>query len=195
MGVKLMTFTSKKEYREEVLTMRSEVAIDVRNQWDEIIFNKLINSYYYKNYSTIFTFVSFKDEVDTHKFIEHALRNGKKICVPKVPSKKEGMKVYFINNFEDLKKGYFDILEPVEGCIEASPEEIDFILMPGVAFDRQGNRIGYGAGFYDRFLSQLKNQVPKIALAYDFQVYEEVPNDEFDVRIDGIITEKEFITF
>lgn len=190
-----MIFASKKEYREEVLTRRSDTSNEIREQWNEIIFNKLISSDYYKKSYVIFTFVSFKDEVDTHRFIEYALKDGKKICVPKVPSKKQGMEVYFINSFEDLKKGYFDILEPLEGCIKASAEEIDFILMPGVAFDKQGNRIGYGAGFYDRFLSQLKRQVPKIALSYDFQLYEKVPTDEFDVRIDGVITETDFITF
>lgn len=190
-----MVSLSKKEYREEVLALRSQLDIHTKNQWDNIILDKLINSDYYKNSSVIFAFVSFRDEVDTHKFIKQALKDGKTICVPKVPSKKQGMETHIIKGFEDLKEGYFGILEPIDGCTKASPDDIDFILMPGVAFDLEGGRVGYGAGFYDKFLAKLNKDVPKIAIAYDFQLYEKVPTDEFDIKIDGIITNKDFLIF
>jgi len=194
-GVVFMTLFSKKEYRDEVFKLQSQVPADIRAQWDKIILDKLINSDYYKNSSVIFTFVSFRDEVDTHSFIEYALKDGKSICVPKVPSKKQGMEVYVINSLEDLKEGYFGILEPMSHCTKVLPEDIDFIVMPGVAFDREGGRVGYGAGFYDRFLAGLTKQVPKIALAYELQLYEKVPTDEFDIKIDGIITNEDSIIF
>lgn len=190
-----MVSLSKKEYREEVLALRSQLDIHTKNQWDNIILDKLINSDYYKNSSVIFAFVSFRDEVDTHKFIKQALKDGKTICVPKVPSKKQGMETHIIKGFEDLKEGYFGILEPIDECTKASPDDIDFILMPGVAFDMEGGRVGYGAGFYDKFLAKLNKDVPKIAIAYDFQLYEKVPTDEFDIKIDGIITNKDFLIF
>ena len=186
---------TKQDIRKEILKKRSEISLETRLQWNEEIYNKLIISDFYKTSATIFSFVSFKDEVDTHKFIMQALKDGKTICVPKVASKKEGMKTYKINSFEDLKEGYFGILEPKINCSEIYSHEIDFILMPGVAFDNCGGRVGYGAGFYDRFLSNMKKDVPKIAIAYDFQFIDKVPTDELDVQIDGIITNSQIKIF
>lgn len=186
---------TKQDIRNEILKKRSEISLEIRLQWNEEIYSKLITSDFYKSSATIFSFVSFKDEVDTHKFIIRALADGKTICVPKVASKKEGMKTYKINSFDNLKTGYFGILEPKDDCLEILPEHIDFILMPGVAFDHKGGRVGYGAGFYDRFLSNLKKDVPKIAIAYDIQLIDKVPTDEFDVKIDGIITNSQVKMF
>lgn len=183
----------KKEIRKKILEYRETIDIDQRKIWDEEIFSKLINSDLYKRSNTIFAFVSFKSEVDTHKIIKHAISNGKTICVPKINSKQEGIKIYKIEDFDQLKEGYFGILEPIKSCEEVDSNALDLILMPGVAFDRHGGRVGYGAGFYDRFLSNMNKQVPKVALAYDFQVMDTVPMDQYDVRIDGVITEREMI--
>lgn len=183
----------KKEIRKKILEYRETIDPEERSKWDESIFNKLINCDLYKCANTIFAFVSFKTEVDTHKIIKHALDNGKTICVPKINSKQEGVKLYKIDSFDQLKKGYFGILEPSESCPAVNSNDLDLILMPGVAFDRHGGRVGYGAAFYDRFLSNMNRQVDKIALAYHFQVLESVPMSEHDVRIDGIITEQESI--
>ena len=92
---------------------------------------------------------------------------------------------------ESLKTGVFGILEPSEDC-EAVPEsEIDLIIVPGVAFDRQHNRLGRGKGFYDRLLSTL--DVPKIGICYDFQLKDQIPTEPFDRKMDLIITEKEIL--
>ncbi|GKU30413.1 5-formyltetrahydrofolate cyclo-ligase [Clostridium folliculivorans] len=181
----------KKEIRKKILEYRETIDENQRKMWDEEIFKSLINSDLYKRSNTIFAFVSFKSEVDTHKIINHALSNGKTICVPKINSKQEGIKIYKIDNFDQLKEGYFGILEPVESCEKVDSNTLDLILMPGVAFDRHGGRVGYGAAFYDRFLSNMSKQVYKVALAYDFQVMDTVPMDEHDVKIDGVITERE----
>lgn len=188
-----MELQGKKDIRKKIIDYRDSIDLSLRKQWDESIFNKLTNCELYKKAHTIFSFVSFKSEVDTHNIIKHAIKKGKTICVPKIESKQKGIEIFKVRDFTQLKKGYFDILEPDETCPAAVSGEIDLILMPGVAFDRQGGRIGYGAGFYDRFLSDMKKRADKIALAYDFQLLNSVPMDEHDVRIDGIITEKEFI--
>ena len=86
-------------------------------------------------------------------------------------------------------------LEPLEKCPKIDSKNIDLIIMPGVAFDRHGGRIGYGAGFYDRFLNKMNRKVDKIAIDYNFQVLDEVPMNELDEPIDGIITEEEISLF
>ncbi|KEH97840.1 5-formyltetrahydrofolate cyclo-ligase [Clostridium massiliodielmoense] len=156
---------------------------------DDKIFNKIINSEYYKKSNVIFLYVSFQGEVDTHKLIKHSLNIGKVICVPKVISKKEGMEAIKINSFNELKNGKYDILEPKDICNKIYINDIELILMPGVAFDENGGRIGYGGGFYDRFLNKIDSRIPKIALAYDFQVFENIPCEEHDIKVDGIITD------
>lgn len=183
----------KKDIRKQILQQRESLNINIRLKRDEIIYDKLINSEFYKNAHTIFAFVSFKSEVDTHKIIKHALEDGKTICIPKIESKAKGIELFKITSFNQLKEGYFGILEPSNECEAVEGYSIDLILMPGVAFDRQGGRLGYGAAFYDRFLSKLKKHVDKIALAYQLQVIDSVPMDDKDVPIDGVITEEEFI--
>lgn len=177
----------KKSIRDKILKIRDGLSIDERKKYDEEIYNKVIESKYYKEAKNIFIFVSYKTEVDTHKIIKTALDQGKTICVPKVISKKDGMYVAIINNFSDLKPGKYGILEPSEESVKVLEEDIDLVLVPGAVFDKEGGRIGYGGGFYDRFLVKLRKDVPKIALAYDIQIIDKVPMDELDVRIDGII--------
>jgi len=190
-----MGFKDKREIRKLILKKRDSIPIEVRKEWDGIIMRKLIKSNYYSKSKIIFTFVSFGTEVDTHEIIRYALKDGKTVCVPKIPSKERGIEVFEIKGFEDLKAGYYNILEPVEGCKRIEGEDIDLILMPGVAFDREGGRIGYGGGFYDRFLKDIKKPIPKIALAYGIQLVEKVPAYDFDVKIDGIITNEGIIVF
>lgn len=186
---------SKKEIRKEILQKRDLICEEDKKHMDEKIFNELINCEQYKNSNTIFAFVSFKSEVDTYKFIEYAISQGKTVGVPKIIKEEKHMEIFKINSLSDLENGYFGVMEPVEGCEKINKEQIDFILMPGAVFDEKGGRIGYGGGFYDKFLSDVKNSVPKIAIAYELQLIENVPMDNHDIKIDGIITEKRKIIF
>jgi 5-formyltetrahydrofolate cyclo-ligase len=178
----------KKEIRNFIEEQRKILKRDVKEAFDEQIFNKLIKSDEYKKAKTIFLYASFEGEVDTHRIIKHALADGKQICVPKILSKKEGMKAVIIESFNELKPSAYNILEPESFNKTIDEKNIDLILMPGVAFDNKGGRVGYGGAFYDRFLTKMKSDTLKIALAYDFQLLEEVPMDKHDKRIDGIIT-------
>jgi 5-formyltetrahydrofolate cyclo-ligase len=188
-----MNIGEKDSIRKQIIEHRDSIDINTKGQWDEDIFNSLIKSEWYKKANTIFAFVSFKSETDTHKIIKYAIHDGKTICVPRIKSKQKGIEIFKIDSFDQLEKGYFGILEPIESCLAVESKDIDLILMPGVAFDRQGGRLGYGAGFYDRFLSKINTSVDKIAVAYHFQVLDNIPMDEHDVRIDGIVTEEEAI--
>jgi 5-formyltetrahydrofolate cyclo-ligase len=188
-----MDIPLKQDIRKKILDHREAIDTDIRKQWDENILNNLIKSDWYKKANTIFAFVSFKSEADTHKIIKYSIQDQKTVCVPRIKSKQKGIEIFKIDSFDQLENGYFGILEPIESCPVINSKDIDLILMPGVAFDRQGGRVGYGAGFYDRFLSNMNNNVDKIAVAYHFQILDNIPMDEHDVRIDGIVTEEESI--
>ena len=181
---------TKKEIRRLIYDKRKELDSSTKAKWDAEIFEELVSGEFYKNSRVIFVYVSFGGEVDTIKFIQKAINDGKTICVPKVISKAEGMEAYVIKSLDDLEKGFYDIPEPKNGTLLMTPEKIDLLVMPGVAFDLSNRRIGYGGGFYDRFLRRISGNTPKIALSYSFQVFESIPCDEFDEKIDLLITNK-----
>lgn len=177
----------KNKIRSLVKEKRNSLDERLKKTMDNIIFEKIISSEFYKSSKCIFVYVSFEGEVDTHRFIKYALNDNKRICVPKVKSKEEGIVAVEINSFHELKEGAYNILEPENFNKKIDERDIDLILMPGVAFDKNGGRIGYGGSFYDRFLKNPDIKALKIALAYDFQIFDKVPMEEHDIKVDGII--------
>ena len=129
-----------------------------------------------------------KNEVRTSGIIEDAWKNGKTVAVPKVHG--EIMKFYQIDSYEQLEEGCFGIPEPKVGCLEVvDVPQNSIVIMPGVAFDTQGNRIGYGKGYYDKYFSKYP-KVYKIAIAFSLQIVPEILADRFDIKADCVITEK-----
>lgn len=185
----------KREMRKIIINSRDQLDAECRRSKDEKIFQSFINSTFYKNSKVIFTFVSFGSEVDTKNMIDQAIKDGKEVCVPRVISKDKGFCVYRIHGLEDLETGFYNILEPKTYCKMVDIQTIDLVIMPGVAFDSRGGRIGYGGGFYDRFLKDMNQQVKKIALAYELQLQPFIPMFEHDVRIDGLISERRILEF
>lgn len=183
-------FQTKSELRKHMEALKRSVPLNIKEEYDKNIFKNVINSSFYKNASRIFIFVSYNYEADTHNIIKYSLNHGKIICVPKIISKKQGMKAVCIEKFEDLKTGTYGILEPAEDSVEIEKDKIDTIFLPGLAFDLSGGRIGYGGGFYDRFISDLNNNISKVAICYSFQVIDKVTMEFYDQSINGIITEK-----
>lgn len=188
-----MDFLSKTDIRKFMLSKRDSIDAQQKRIWDDKIFEAIIGSDFYKKANMIFTFVSFKSEVDTHKLINHAINEKKVICVPRIKSKQAGIEVFKINDLADLETGYFGVPEPMECCHPVDIRDIDLTIMPGLAFDREGGRVGYGGGFYDRFLMKMERRLYKIAPAYEFQLLDKVPMDDWDIPIDGIVTEQELI--
>ena len=165
----------------------------LKKEYDSIIFKRLINSDTYKNANKIFTYISFGSEVDTKEFIKYALSDNKEIYVPKTDKGKREMVAMKINSLDNMGVDKWGILEPKTVEEDKIGEEFDLIIMPGVAFDRSGNRVGYGGGYYDKFLSEINSDIPTIALAYDIQILEEVPSEKHDIKVHMVITEKETI--
>lgn len=183
----------KKIIRDQILKNKEELDKTSLNSYSDSIINKLYNTDYYKNAKTIMTFISFGAEVDTHDFIKQSIKNNKRILVPiTVPATKQ-LKLSEVLDFDELEIGFYNILTPKEEFIRyVDPSEVDLIIVPGVAFDREGYRIGYGGGYYDRFLSKL-DHITKISLAFDMQLIDKIPHEVFDIPVNYIITEKEII--
>lgn len=183
----------KKKIREEILELKGKLGENDLKYYSDTIINKVYDSNFFKDAHTIMTYISFENEVDTHEFIKNSIKMGKEIVVPITIAQTKELKVSKLMNFNELEIGFYNILTPKKEFIRfIDPKEIDLIIVPGVAFDRKGYRIGYGGGYYDRFLSQL-DEVDKISLAFQLQVIEEVPKEYFDIPVDFIFTENEII--
>jgi 5-formyltetrahydrofolate cyclo-ligase len=156
------------------------------------------NLYKYKDYEDAYAVLFYAakgNEVQTKKLVGKALKDGKNVLLPITDVHREGLHFAKINSYDDLREGAFGILEP-EKKDDFDEELVDLIIVPGLAFDRQGNRLGHGFGFYDKLFRKLKMKrmnVRKLALAYDFQIVKNVPFSSNDERVDGIITESEVI--
>lgn len=182
----------KSELRSVYLKKREEIHFKQKNSWDLSIFNRLINLNSFINANTIHLYVSIseKNEVDTTQIIHHALLNGKKVVVPKVVN--DGLLEHLaIESTNDLKQNRWGIFEP-EGGEEVEIRDLNIIIVPMVAGDRHRNRLGYGMGFYDRFLE--KSNAYKIGLLYDLQIHPELlPVESFDIPLDLLLTQSEEI--
>lgn len=188
-----MIENNKKTLRKQMLDIRKSMDKSYKNECDEKIFLKLINSTQYKNADTILCYVSTDIEVDTRKFINHALKDGKKIAVPKCCN--DGIMIFFeINSLNNLIRSKFGIDEPDENIHRRINEDeinASLCIVPALSFDKNGMRIGYGGGFYDRFLS--KYSLNTIGICYSSCITNKIDSQAYDMKIKNIITENEYI--
>ena len=137
----------------------------------------------YKNAKTIYGYLPYNQEVRTVPMLEQALKDGKKVAVPKVYG--DEMKFLYLDDLSKVSKGYAGIPEPIADEPVAD-DETALVLMPGLAFDPAGHRIGYGGGFYDKFLAAEPNH-PTLALCYEFQMLPELHAEEHDIPVDTVL--------
>lgn len=180
---------NKAGVREYILGLRADLEENNKKLWDEKIFSLLVEAPSVKKAKNVFIYVSFQKEVDTHSLINYFLAQGKTVAVPLVISKEKGMIAIIIDGISQLTPNKMGILEPVydENRI-LQPKDIDLLIVPGLAFDKNGGRIGYGGGFYDRYMAKVKENVPRIAVAYDFQILDFIPMEKHDMKVDYVIT-------
>jgi 5-formyltetrahydrofolate cyclo-ligase len=152
---------------------------------------KLFSLDEFKDAKNILFYVSFNDEVDTHEIIKELLDNkDKTIIVPYVVKNNPILQLSELKNFNELEPKTLGILEPKENFTrEFNPNKLDMVIVPGVVFDQNGHRIGYGRGYYDRFFHNLGKDVKKIGFAFDFQLVDKIPEEIHDVPVDIVITE------
>lgn len=187
---------SIKEYKAEKRAfykdLRKSMETKTKKLADRKIFEKLINLPDFKNSELILTYVSVNDETDTISLIEYCFENNKKIAVPKCLDKNGSMEFFEIKSFDDLIPSYFGLLEPSENCRIITDFDNSLCVVPAFSYDIKGYRIGYGGGFYDRFLS--KHNVFKAGICYDECIESNHLHDEFDISVDIVITEKQIIS-
>lgn len=180
---------SKQEIRDRINSIRKNLSQKDIEEKSRKIIDNLIRLEEYLNASTIMPYVSLNTEVDTKEFIKSELIKGKRsIVIPFVEG--ENIQVSYFKDFSELREGEFGVLEPMKK--KRYDGKIDLVIVPGVAFDLQGSRIGFGKGYYDRFLCRSKDSL-KVALAFEEQIVDSIPNEFHDHPVDMIITEKRVI--
>ena len=177
----------KKEIRTRLLNRRKALSIEERAWMSEAIIKRILRHPWFQEATTIYLYMSYREEVDTRTLLKEAIRMGKNVAVPKVRGKE--MEFYYIEDCEELRPGMRGIPEPEGETISLANDESALILMPLVGFDKAGNRIGYGGGYYDRYLERHPSH-PTIGLAYSIQEVDELPIEETDRRPDRIVTEE-----
>ena len=186
---------NKETLRRSMLEKRKNMKKhDVKENSEKII-SVLKDLEAFKKSSNIMIYLSFNNEVDTYKLMEYCLQRGKKVIVPFCIKKERKMiPSEVIDPNKELRLNSFGYKEPYKERIrEVDTQEIDLVIVPGVVFDIDGNRIGFGAGYYDRFLNRLKSSTMTIAVCYDYQIVDRVPVDRLDIPVKCIITEKRII--
>jgi 5-formyltetrahydrofolate cyclo-ligase len=185
----------KKALRQEITGKRSQLANEEIIEKSTEIKNKLFELEEFKKANFIFSFISFRDEIHTHDIIKETLNMGKRVGVPITIDKPRKLLVSEIKDFEkELEIGYYNILAPKKEFERiVSPDLVDLVLVPGLAFDKSGYRTGYGGGYYDRFFANANKDMVKVGLCFDLQIIPEVPRDIYDIPVDYIITETSII--
>jgi 5-formyltetrahydrofolate cyclo-ligase len=169
----------RKQIREQKRAMTEEQIVSASQRLGELF----VASEAYRSARTIYGYLPYNQEVRTVPMLEQAIKDGKQVAVPKVFG--DEMKFIYLDDFSRVEKGYAGIPEPVDdGPVADDPTAL--VLMPGLAFDAQGHRIGYGGGFYDKFLANEPNH-PTLALCYAFQMVEHLETEAFDVPVDCVI--------
>lgn len=184
---------NKKVLRKKTLCERDDLETELREDKSNKICDRFISFIEKNDFSSVFSYIHFRSEVRTTKIVEYLLKNKKEVSLPKTYIKDKLIEAIQINHLDGLRPGAYGILEPEEGGGVISPNTLGCIVVPGAVFDRSGGRIGYGGGFYDRFFERISDKTVKIGLAFDFQLKKKIPQEEHDVPLDIIITDKEIV--
>lgn len=181
----------KEEIRKEISKRLCEQDPLSRERKSKVIREKLLALKEFQGSKTVMTYVSLPTEVDTWSLNKVALEQGKRVAVPYIEPNRKVIAAAELTTLRNLKKGPFGIYQPEESCVSIiSLKEIDLIVVPAIAYDKQNMRLGRGKGFYDRFLSaEDLSLTVKIGLAFSFQIVEHLPITSYDVSVSRIITE------
>jgi len=177
--------------RKEVLKERDALSKIEIEEKSAVIFESLKSQKTFSSAENILSFMNFGSEVNTKKINEYLIENKGFVILPKVDMKTMTMTLYKINHFDAFECSKYGIWEPVEHAYPIfKPSELDFIVCPGVVFDKLGYRIGYGGGFYDRLLQSIKSDCHTVGIGFELQVRAKVPKEDYDQKIQALITEE-----
>ncbi len=173
--------------------IRSAMNRPLKAEKDRLIFQRLIRLPQYRSAACIITYVSTEGEVDTRALMERAWQDGKKVAVPRCVPGTRFMDMYYIRSMGDLEPGMYGLLEPKESCPRCRQWKDALCIVPAFCNDRKGYRLGYGGGYYDRFLSQFTGKT--VGINYSECVREEINHGRYDVPIQLLLTERDKLSF
>ena len=174
---------NKQELRKSIREQKRAMTLEQIEEKSARLGELFVASEMYQQAKTIYGYMPYNQEVRTVAMLERALQDGKRVAIPKCYGQE--MRFIYIEDLSQVEKGYANIPEPIADEPIAD-DETALVLMPGLAFDPQGHRIGYGGGFYDKFLSKEPNH-PTLALCYDFQMLDHLETEEFDIPVDAVL--------
>lgn len=173
---------TKPELRGQIRCLKRQMSEEDIVNKSKILCSRFLTTDAYQKAQTIYGYLSYNQEVRTMPILEQALRDGKKVALPKCYGPE--MRFIYVEDLTRIRKSSCGVPEPLDD-VPIADDETALVLMPGMAFDQSGHRMGYGGGYYDRFLSAQPHH-PTIALCYDFQVVEQLPTDAFDIPVDQL---------
>jgi 5-formyltetrahydrofolate cyclo-ligase len=186
---------AKRALRQRIIAARDAMPVAARDDASRRISNALLARPDLSDARTVLATFPFGSEWDTRPLIEALLDRGKVVVAPRVNAMTRMIDLFVIANAaRDIVPGYRGIPEPGIHCTSIAADEIDWILVPGVAFDADGRRLGYGGGFYDRLLPHARRDARRIAGAFDLQIVESVPAAPHDLSVEAIVTEERLLS-
>ena len=186
MNTQITLFEQKKQLRASLKQKRAAISDSDRESHSKIIADRLFELNEIRDANVVFAYISYATEVMTHEILKKLLADGKKVVVPKILSSKKMVAQHFVS-WDDLEPGTLGILTPKNG--EITHEPVDVAITPGLGFTEQGHRIGFGAGYYDRWFATHDVRL-KVAIAFEDQIIESLPTEETDIPVEQILTEK-----
>lgn len=194
----MITADCKRLLRHEALARRDSLSPEEIEQRSAAIARRVMGLGAYRRARSRLLFMSVGSEVRTDRLVADSLRSRARVILPRVVGPEEALALHEVCDLErEVAPGWMGIREPIAGnCPEYSAEEVDFILVPGLAFDRRGGRLGYGGGYFDYILnlrSDLVESGAAVAVAFGLQIVDEVPRESWDARVPIIVTEDEII--
>ncbi|WP_349407819.1 5-formyltetrahydrofolate cyclo-ligase [Pseudalkalibacillus sp. SCS-8] len=176
----------KKSLRADIQKKLAELSPEIRNEQSEMIREQLFNTEEWRQASTIGVTVSRGTEINTYPIIEKAWEEGKTVAVPKCDAKDFSMDFRKLESFDQLEVVYFGLKEPiVEKTERIKPNQIDLLIVPGLLFDEEGFRVGFGGGFYDRYLERYDGKTG--SLLHPIQLHPDIPKESFDRPVDFLV--------
>ncbi len=184
----------KQALRQSIMARRTALPQDLRARLSQQIAARLGQLAPYREAETVLGYMHFGAEFVSEPWLQQVLRDGKRLLLPRVNPARSELDVHHVNDVAaQLAPGAYGILEPVvEQCPKVdNVAEVDFILLPGVAFGRDGARLGYGGGFYDKLLARMKHRPALVAAAFALQVVDDIPQEATDRRVEWLVTEND----
>jgi len=184
----------KRTLRDSMMASRDAIDADARTEASRAIAARIESLDTYRRAAVVLLTLPFRSEWDAALVAQHALADGKTVAMPRVDPATRMLRPLRIRNLTvDVEAGYQGIPEPRDHCSAVAAEAIEWVLVPGVAYDAAGRRLGYGGGYYDRLLPLLRRSVQRVAGAFEVQVVDEVPAAPHDVGVDRIVTERRLL--